>query len=437
MKAFWDMKTLNNTMIITRFGIKSVLTIIFTLFIQIAPATAQTVLVDRVIAIVDDDVVLASELQERTQQVINNIAKAGQQAPELSEIQQQMLDQLILESIQLQMASRAGVRISDEQLNASVQRIASQNQMSLLEFQAALEQDGTSYNDTREQIRRELLLQRIQQGSVNQRIQITEQEIANFLVTEEGINLTAPEYRLLHTLIPVTGSANEQQAKLLADQLYLQIQQGQDYIEAINSSGQSELNGSDLGWRKAVDLPSVFSHLTSIEKGETAAPFKSDSGYHLVKMLDKRGDGVTIDQTKARHILLKASAIRNEAATEAAINNLRTRIINGEDFAALAREHSEDIGSATEGGDLGWTSPGQLVGAFQDAMDNTEINDVSPAFKSQFGWHILQVTDRREQDVSQDLHKNIARNFIHQRKYDDELQDWLQKIRDEAYVDVK
>ncbi len=437
MKAFWDMKTLNNTMIITQPGIKSVLALVFALLIQAMPANAESILIDQVIAIVDDDVVLASELQERTQQVIDNMTKAGQQPPELTEIQQQMLDQLILENIQLQMAARAGVRIGDEQLNASVQRIANQNQMSLGEFQAALAQDGVSYAATREQIRRELILQRIQQGSVNQRIQITEQEIANFLETEEGINLTAPEYRLLHTLIPVTGSDNEEQARLYADQLYLQIQQGQDYADVVNNSTQIKLNGSDLGWRKATDLPSIFAQLTALEKGKTAEPFKSDSGYHLVKMLDTRGDGVTVDQTKAQHILLKASAIRDEAATEAAINDLRQRIIDGEDFSTLAREHSEDIGSATEGGDLSWTSPGQLVGAFQDAMDNTKIDEVSPAFQSQFGWHILKVNDRRNQDVSEDMHKNIAQNFIHQRKYDGELQDWLQKIRDEAYVDVK
>ena len=164
---------------------------------------------------------------------------------------------------------------------------------------------------------------------------------------------------------------------------------------------------------------------------------QSASGFHLVKLLNKRGDGEVIPQTKAHHILLKASAIRNQAATEAEIKALRQRIIDGENFTDLAREFSEDIGSALEGGDLGWTNPGQLVEAFQNAMDNTKVGDISPAFQSQYGWHVLQVIKRRDKDVTDDIHRNIARNHIHQRKYDDELQTWLQKIRDEAYVDFK
>ncbi|MCP3906575.1 MAG: molecular chaperone SurA [Oceanicoccus sp.] len=417
----------------------SLLILMGSLSAPLANANNQPQLLDQVIAIVDDDVVMASELRDRIQQVKLNIEKSGKTAPPMDEIQRQILDQLILENIQLQMAYRAGVRISDAQLNDSMLRIAQQNRMDLIQFKEALERDGVSYNETREQIRKEMLLQRVQQGNVNQRVQITDQEIANFLSSKEGQAMTAPEYRMLHTLIAIPSGADKAtiaSAKKMADTLYQRIENGEDYAKVISNYSQLKIN--DLGWRKAADLPSLISGLaTTTGEGDTASPVQSASGFHLVKLLDKRGDGKMIPQTKARHILLKPSAIRNEAATEAEIKALRQRTIDGESFEELAREFSEDIGSALEGGDLGWTSPGQLVGAFQDAMDSTKPNDISPAFKSQYGWHILQVIERRDKDVTDDIRRNIARNHIHQRKYDDELQTWLQKIRDEAYVDFK
>ncbi len=439
-KVFWGMKILNKKTLLLPFC----LLLGFSTFVTaqlvpepMVPEQNQTQVLDQVIAIVDDDVVLASELQERMQQVMINIQRSGQTAPPIEELQPDVLNQLILENIQLQMAYRAGVRISDAQLNDSMSRIASQNRMTLEQFRQALEQDGMSYNATREQIRRDMLIQRVQQGNVNQRVQITDQEIANFLASEEGQTLTAPEYRMLHTLVPVgSGGFDEATAAAKAKAIYQQIQQGGDYDTVI--AKEPGLTANDLGWRKASDLPSLMSGLAStMAQGETAEPVQSPSGFHLIKLLEKRGDGETIAQTKARHILLKPSAIRDDAATKAKIQKLRQQILDGKDFAALAREHSEDIGSALEGGNLGWTNPGQLVEAFQTAMDNTEIEGISPAFRSEYGWHILQVQDRRNKDVTEDIRRNIARNFIYKRKFDDELQSWLQKIRDEAYVDIK
>jgi peptidyl-prolyl cis-trans isomerase SurA len=406
----------------------------------VSPAHAeQAQLLDQVIAIVDDDVVLASELREREQQVKATFAKNGKEEPPEAEMRQELLDQLVLENLQLQMAYRAGVRISDAQLTESLTRIAQQNRMTLDQFKQALELDGMSYNATREQIRKEMVLQRVQQGNVNRSVQITDQEIKNLLSSEEGQSLTAPEFRLLHTLVSIPSGADEttiEQARLFADRLFQQIEQGSSYEKVMEQA--PNINPSDLGWRKIADLPSLLSGVTAdIEKGQTAPPIQSPSGFHLVKMLGSRGQGEMIPQTKARHILLKASAIRDEDATSAEINKLRQQIVDGADFSELARKNSEDIGSAQEGGDLGWTSPGQLVGAFQQAMDNTEIDGISQAFRSNFGWHFLQVLERRDKDVTEDIRKNIARNYIHQRKYDDELQTWLQKIRDEAYVDFK
>jgi len=397
--------------------------------------------IDKIVAIVDDDIVLYSELAQRSEQIEKKIEESGQAAPPAEKLRRDILDQLILENIQMQLARRAGVRISDAELTGSIERIAAQNKMTIAQFTAALSSDGQNYGAFREQMRKDMILQRIQRGHVNQRIQIADQEIANFLSSAEGIELTAPQYRMLHTLVPVSvksDAALKQQAKAYADQLFGQIQDGQDYIKAMQNNNQFTLNANDLGWRSAKELPAIVAGLAAtLKKGETAAPFESDSGYHLVMLADTRGDGEIVAQTKGRHILLKASAIRDEQATEEQINSLRQQLQDGADFTELARTHSEDIGSAAEGGDLGWTNPGQLVGAFQDAMDTTDIDSISPAFRSEFGWHILEVQGRREKDMIDTLRNNMARNFIHQRKYDDELQAWLQKIRDEAYVDIK
>lgn len=412
------------------------------LAILCTPATtvADTQVLDGVVAIVDDDVVLQSELQSRINQITLNFEKQGQQLPPINEITREVLDQLVLESIQIQKAYNAGVRISDAQLNESMTRIAQQNGLTLPQFKTALETDGLSYLSTREQIRKEMLIQRVQQGSVSQQIQTSDQEIANFLASEEGQSLTSPEYRMLHTLVALPSNANEEQtskAKKIADDLYRRIQEGETYENAISQETRQKLTTNDFGWRKTNDLPSLVADLTNLNKGETGTPIESPSGFHLVKLVDTRGKGEFIAQTRARHILLKASAIRDEAATKAEAEQLRQKVLDGADFEELARQNSEDIGSALEGGDLGWTTPGQLVAAFQTAMDNTDINNISQAFRSEYGWHILQVLERRNKDVTDDIRRRIAGNFIHQRKYSDELQTWLQKIRDEAFVDFK
>lgn len=401
-----------------------------------AAANTQNQLLDQIIAIVDDDVVLASELNQRLSETVKRIQASGQTLPPMQELQQQLLDLLIVENIQLQMANRAGVRISDAQLNEAMTRLARQNNVTLDQFRQLMERDGVSYAATREQIRKEMMLRQVQQGNVNRRVSITEQEIKNFLATEEGQTITAPEYRMLHTLIAVDSQRDAAAAKQLAQRLYQRIASGQSYESVI--AADPTLNSTDFGWQRSKDLPSLVADYSgSLDKGETAQPFESASGYHLIKMVDKRGDGQLVQQTRARHILLKSSAIRDEAATKAQLQTLRQQVLDGSDFAELAREYSEDIGSASEGGDLGWTTPGQLVEAFQNTMDNTGIDQISLPFRSQFGWHILQVQERRDKDFTDTMRSNIAYNYLHRRKYDDELQTWLQKIRDEAYVDFK
>ncbi|MBD2858621.1 peptidylprolyl isomerase [Spongiibacter sp. KMU-158] len=400
-------------------------------------AAADTRWLDSIAAIVDDDIILVSELQSRLDSVNANIARSGQQAPPAEQLQREVLDLLIIESIQMQMADRVGLRIDDEQLNGAVGRIAAKNNMSLEQFRQALISSGTSYLDFREQIRREMILQRVQMGNVNQRIQISEQELNNYLSSEDGLKQTSPEYHFAHILVPVASEATqaERDAALKhAQTLAQRLRRGENY----NSLASSKVQVSDLGWRKGTDLPSLFADVApTMGNGDVSEPLQSASGYHVIELLESKGVKELVSQTRASHILLKPSAIRNEKATEKLAADLRTRAMNGESFADMAREYSEDIGSAQEGGDLGWTMPGQLVPEFQEGMENTAIGQISQPIKSQYGWHIIKVVDRRQHDVTDDLRKRMARNALHDRKYQDELDIWLRKIRSEAYVDIK
>lgn len=400
-------------------------------------AQAETRWLDRIVAIVDEDIILASELDARLEAVKANIARAGKTAPDDERLRREILDLLILESIQLQMAERVGLRIDDEQLNQAVSRVAGRNNLTLPQFRQALLDSGASYRDFREQIRREMLLQRVQAGNVNQRIQISDQEIDNYLESEQGREQTSPEYHLAHVLVAVPSDANDgewQQAEQRAKAVAGRLRSGSS-LDALESD---RVRVSDLGWRKGTDLPSLFADVApNMQDGQVSEPLRSASGYHVIKLQESRGLREVVPQTRARHILLKPSAIRSEAQTLELAKTLRQRVLNGESFHDLAKEFSEDIGSAQEGGDLGWTSPGQMVPAFEQAMKDTDTGEISPPVKSQYGWHIIKVEDRRMQDVTDQLRERIARNAIHERKFQDELDIWLRKIRAEAYVDIK
>jgi peptidyl-prolyl cis-trans isomerase SurA len=403
-------------------------------------AWANTQILDSVVAIVEDDVVMASELRERLAMVRQSMERQGREMPPQEIVVRETLDRLILESIQLQMGRRAGVRISDAQLNGAINRIAAQNGMGLEDFRLELERQGKSYQGMREDVRNEFIIQRVQQGNVNQRIQITDEEVENFLESPEGRELTAEEYHLIHALLPVSeasGSPEDQAASQQVAALYERIAAGEPFDSVLADSGLP-LQGGDLGWRTRDNLPSLFAGVApGLKPGETAPPLRSASGYHLIFLAEKRGGEMLVQQTKVRHILLKPSAIRSSDETRDLAETLREDIIGGADFADTAREYSEDIGSAQEGGDLGWTTPGQMVPEFENVMDSTRVGDISQPFQSQFGWHFLEVLDRRQEDMSGVVVQNRAREMLHQRKYQEELDAWLRKIRDEAFVDIK
>lgn len=407
-----------------------------------AQVQADTAIVDQVVAIVDDDVIMASELRERVAGVTANLKARGIQMPPEDELIRETLDRLILESIQIQKGTRAGVRISDEQLNAAVQRIAAQNRMTLEQFRDALASQGQSYDEVREQVRREMIIQRVQAGNVNQRIQISDAEVGNFMATQEGQALTQPEFHLVHALLPLAPDANDSDvaaAKNQVDAALARIRAGEPFDKVISASTQPyAFTGGDLGWRKLEDLPSLFSQIVpKLKAGQTADPVRSDSGFHLVYLEAVRGHDQIVSQTKARHILVKPSEILSDDQARELLVSLKARALAGEDFGDLARQYSEDIGSAQEGGELGWTVPGQLVPEFEAAMAKTPIDGVSDPVRTQFGWHIVQVEGRREQDMTDEATRAKAMDYVHNRKYQEELDAWLRQIRDEAFVDIK
>ena len=399
---------------------------------------------DRVAAIVDNDVVMYSQYQTRLKEVQQTIAKRGVQAPAEDVLRQQVMERLILDAIQLQIAERSGIRVSDEELNASMATIAERNGLTQQEFAQALAADGLTLQDAQEQIRQEMLISRVRQYRVAERIQVSDQEVQNFLASDLGKMQLAEEYQLANILIPLPDAATNDdldKAQKTVATVVKQLEQGADFAQLAMTYSASEnaLEGGEMGWRKAAQLPPPFDRLLSgMEVGQVTEPSRTAGGVIMLKLLDKRGgDVVYRDETQVRHILLKPSEIRSAEATQKLANRLYERLRNGEDFAVLAKQFSEDPGSALNGGDLNWIDPNSLVPAFREEMARTEIGALSKPFESQFGWHVLQVLDRRSTDSSVQMREQQAINLLRNRKYDEELQTWLRQIRDEAYVEIK
>ena len=403
-------------------------------------ASAQIEVLDQVVAIVDDDIILASELQERLTGVRSTMESRGVEVPSDDVLIRETLDRLILDSIQLQLANRYGVRIPDQQLDEAMTRLARQNGLTLEQFRIALEQSGQSYAAAREGLRDDLAIQRVQQGNVMRNINISEQEIDNFLVTEEGEAMTQPEYQVVQALLSI--SRGEDAAEIAAKEAYVtevlsNIQSGQSFEQAVSGTEPYAFTGGDLGWRKLGDIPSMFADtVPTLTVGEVAK-VRSSSGFHLVYLADAVGGEQLVRQTDVRHILVKPNEVLNEQATEDLVVELRARIEGGEDFGELARQYSDDIGSATEGGNLGWTNPGQMVPEFEATMAGTTEGSISQPFRSEFGWHILEVKARRDKDFSGEFRRNQVAGYIREQKYQEELDAWLRKIREEAFVDIK
>ena len=406
--------------------------------------SAQVTMLDKVVAIVDDDIVLNSELQQRMATINEQIAASGTQAPPQEIILQQVLERLISERLQLNMGYKAGIRITDEELNSAILRVAQSNGLSIAQYITEIQSRGSTIAIVREEIRNEMVIRRVQQGKVMRRIRISEQELDNFLTSEEGRFLTSPDVNVGQILLSVpTGSNKDDTDSILKRAMELQAEaaNGTDFrqLAIANSADQSALQGGDLGWRKMAQLPGVFiDAVDQLKLGQVSDPIRSGAGFHLLKLYERRGGGEQlIEQHFARHILLKPSQIRDEKATIAELNELRNQVLAGDEFADLSKQLSEDPGSALKGGELGWSTPGMFVPEFEETMNSIALNEISAPFASQFGWHILQVTERRDQDFSSEILRNRAQNMLRERKYEEELQVWLQEIRDEAFIEIK
>ncbi|MFV9683021.1 peptidylprolyl isomerase [Pseudomonas sp. NY15367] len=409
-----------------------------------ATAQAQVRPLDRVVAIVDNDVVMQSQLDARLREVQQTIDKRGGSLPPEHVLSQQVLERLIIENIQLQIGERSGIRITDEELNQAMGTIAQRNGMSLEQFRDALARDGLSYADARDQVRREMLISRVRQRRVAERIQVTDQEVQNFLASDLGKMQLSEEFRLANILIPVSEGASSseiQAADRQAQELYQQLQQGADFgqLAVSRSASENALEGGEMGWRKAGQLPPPFdSMISQLNPSEVTEPVRTPGGFIILKLIEKRGGDTQVrDEVHVRHILIKPSEIRSEEETRRLVERLYQRIVDGEDFAELAKSFSEDPGSALNGGDLNWIDPNALVPEFREVMNNTASGELSKPFKSPYGWHVLQVMGRRATDSSAQFREQQAANLLRNRKYDEELQAWLRQIRDEAYVETK
>jgi peptidyl-prolyl cis-trans isomerase SurA len=411
------------------------------LLLLAAVVRAQPIEVDRVFAVVDDDVVLKSEFDARWAQIEQQIAQTpvGQRPP-TAEVRKQLLDQLILEHLQMQMAERAGVRVDDNMLNRAMESIAQQNNLSFEQFRQALDAQGL-YESTRAALRDQITLDQLQSGAVNRRIEISRQEIENYLRSEAGMAEIAPEYHVAHVLIPNKEGESAERHRELAALLYDRIEQGDD-IRRIATSGMVNgiaVSGGDLPWGKVETLPSIFRAVVpTLSAGEVSEPFTSPNGYHIVQLLETRGGAQQAqNQSKVRHILIKPNEIRTDAQAEALIKSLYQRIQNGEDFADVARQNTDDPQSMVAGGDLDWIADGMLPQDFMDVVNNTPVGTMTPPFHVSTGWHIIEVLDRRVQDVTEESKRYQAENILRQRKFESELQNWLAEMRDTHYIDIK
>ncbi|ACL73790.1 SurA domain protein [Thioalkalivibrio sulfidiphilus HL-EbGr7] len=399
---------------------------------------------DHIVALVEDDVIMHSELQNRLDTVRQQILSRGGRLPPDDVLIPQVLERLIIERLQLQQATRAGIRIDDITLNQTMERIARENSMSLPEFRDRLVADGIDFQVFREQIRDEMTIGQLRRRQVENRIQVSEQEIDDLIASESGAIDRDVEYRLSHILVPLPEGANAadiQAARERAEAIRKRAVAGENFSELAlsESAGQQALEGGDLGWRAAAQVPTLFArNVVLMREGEVSELIRSPSGFHLIKLQERRGgERAQITQTHARHILIQPTAILSQEDARERIAGLRNRILMGNDFADLARAHSDDRGSAMRGGDLGWTDPGDLVPQFEEVMNALAPNTLSEPFLSPFGWHIVEVLDRRTYDSSRQLMRAQAREIIRERKREEETELWLRRLRDEAYVELR
>ncbi|HYQ72167.1 MAG TPA: peptidylprolyl isomerase [Gammaproteobacteria bacterium] len=399
---------------------------------------------NRIVAIVNDDIILSSQLEEAMTAIVRQLQEKDTPVPEQSVLVKQVLERLVMETLQLEIAATNGITVDDATLNEEAQKLAAQSGLSLSAFREVLESQGYSYADFRDKLHKELLIQQVRRQMVSSRITVNDQEIDNMLATLKASGQGDVEYHLAHILVAIPEGADEKTASAAeqrAENILTRLRNGASFTEIAiaESDAQTALDGGDIGWRSLGQMPTLFlDPVKAMQVGDVSDLIRSPGGYHLIKLLEKRGDERHIvAQTRARHILLKPDEVNSDEEVQVRIEHLMVRLQNGEDFETLARAHSQDPLSAARGGDLGWLSQGDTVPAFEDQMNRLEPGEISKPFKTQFGWHVMQVMERREHDSTEEYERSKVRQLIRSRKYDEELFLWLRRLRDESYVDYR
>jgi len=425
------------------FALRSIFVI---LLISAMPSHAEEdiVKIDRIIAVVDQVVITENELIDRIKTVRSQLEKQDAKVPPAEVLQKQILERLINDRLLLQYAAQTGVRVDDTQLDKTVERIAEQNKLSVPDFRAALEQEGISYRKFREDIRNEIIIARLREREVENRVNVTEAEIDNYLTTQSSQGEIQDEFEISHILIRTQedGSPEElQKLREKAEEAVKRLTEGVDFAEvsASMSDAPNALEGGKLGWKTSAQIPELFNEaLKPLQPGSLTPILRSPNGFHILKMTDRRGGSspLVVEQTKLRHILVKLSEIMSDADAQQRMAMIKERLDNGADFAELARQYSEDA-SANSGGDLGWVNPGDTVPQFEQAMNILASGEISEPVRSPFGWHIIQVQDRRKQDMTKEAARFKARQEIRARKAEEAYEDWVRELRDRAYVELQ
>ncbi|NMG68918.1 peptidylprolyl isomerase [Parazoarcus communis] len=412
---------------------------------MIAPsmAASRVAAVDRIVAVVNSDVITSVQLRDRVEQITRQVQRQGGQLPPADVLERQILERLIIEQAQLQLARETSLRVDDATLERAIARIAENNRISATELRATLERDGVSWSRFRDEIRTEILLTRLREREVDSRIVVTDAEIDNFLQNNPDA-FSGSEYLVAHILMRAPESASPEQIARLrerAERALSRLRAGEAFgrVAADSSDAPDSVNGGSLGWRERDRLPALYADAArDLQPGQVSPVLRSAAGLHIIQLVDKRGGAAAgpeqLEQTRARHILIKTSEVLSDTDAEARLRALRERIVNGGDFAELAKANSADL-SAARGGDLGWLNPGDTVPEFERAMNALRPGEVSPVVRSPFGWHLIQVMERRLQDVTDERKRNAARNILRDRKADEAYEDWVRQLRDSTYVE--
>lgn len=417
--------------------------LIISLILLVWAVQVSAQLLDHIIAVVEDDVILEHELQQEVNTIAQRIRASNSQMPPDTILRQQVLEKMIIDKLQRQLAERAGIIVSEDMLIKAADDIAQRNNMNLEQFKQELKSQGLDYKSFLDNLHNEILISQLRSHEIGGRIKVSDREVQHALETQDKIGDETIQYHLGHILIAVKegASASEiQQAQNRANDLVQKLRTGQNFTQTAMSASNDDnaLKGGDLGWRSLNDVPTFFADkVPNMAENQVTDPIRSPSGFHILKMIGVKGlENHTLTKTKLRHILIKTNELVDDAEAKKRLITLKHRLLNGDDFTALAHAHSDDKASALKGGSLDWVNAGDLVKPFEEAMNKLSINQISEPVQTQFGWHLIQVLARENTDNSADYKKNLIKEALRRRKIEEETELWLRRLRDEAFVEI-